>query len=116
MLIWRSVEKLSRRPSREMVREFLFCSLLLWQIGLIIYILLNRFYGKVQKQSTEILSTPKVVEVELPTRKKEISHVDIEVKKQINTQKPTSSTVKLDEVIKGKVKTQKNKLKKLRGL
>ena len=104
------------KPSREMVREFLFCSLLLWQIGLIIYILLNRFYGKVQKQSTEILSTPKVVEVELPTRKKEISHVDIEVKKQINTQKPTSSTVKLDEVIQGKVKTQKNKLKKLRGL
>ena len=99
-----------------MVREFLFCSLLLWQIGLIIYILLNRFYGKVQKQSTEILSTPKVVEVELPTRKIQISHVDIEVKKQINTQKPTSSTVKLDEVIQGKVKTQKNKLKKLRGL
>ena len=97
-----------------MVREFLFCSLLLWQIGFIIYILLNRFYGKVQKQSTEILSTPKVVE--LPTRKKEISHVDIEVKKQINTQKPTASTVKSDEVIKGKVKTQKNKLKKLRGL
>jgi hypothetical protein len=99
-----------------MVREFLFCSLLLWQIGLIIYILLNRFYGKEQKQNTKILSTPSPVEVELPKRKKEISHVDIEVKKQINTQKPTTSTVKSDEVIKGKVKTQKNKLKKLRGL
>ena len=100
-----------------MVREFLFCSLLLWQIGLIIYILLNRFYGKVQKQNTKILSTPKVVEVELPIRKKEISHVDIEVKKQINTQKPTTSSIKSDEVIKGKVKTQKSKLRKLtRGL
>jgi hypothetical protein len=42
--------------------------------------------------------------------------VDIEVKKQINTQKPTSAHVKSDEVIKGKVKTQKHKLKKLRGL
>ncbi len=104
------------RPSREMVNEFLFYSLLLWQIGIITYILLNKFYGKAQKQNTKILSTPSSVEVELPTRKKEISHVDIEVKKQINTQKPTSSTVKSDEVIKGKVKTQKNKLKKLRGL
>ena len=99
-----------------MVNEFLFYSLLLWQIGIITYILLNKFYGKAQKQNTKILSTPSSVEVELPTRKKEISHVDIEVKKQINTQKPTSSTVKSDEVIKGKVKTQKNKLKKLRGL
>ena len=104
------------RLSREMVNEFLFCSLLLWQIGIITYILLNKFYGKVQKQNTKILPTPKAVEVELPKRKKQISHVDIEVKKQINTQKPTASTVKADEVIKGKVKTQKNKLKKLRGL
>ena len=104
------------KPSREMVNELLFCSLLLWQIGIITYILLNKFYDKVQKQKNKILSTPASVEVELPRKKIQISHVDIEVKKQINTQKPTSSTVKLDEVIQGKVKTQKNKLKKLRGL
>ena len=44
----------------------------------------------------------------------EVEHVDIKMKKQINTQKPTSAYVKSDEVIKGKVKTQKNKLKELR--
>ena len=101
------------RPLREMVREFLFCSLLLWQIGFMVYLLLNKFYQP-KKLFTHPPVRPLAVEVDLP--KKKIEHVDIEMKKQINTQKPTSSYVKSDEVIKGKVKTQKNKLKKLRGL
>ena len=97
-----------------MVREFLFCSLLLWQIGFIVYLLLNKFYQP-KKLFTQPSVRPSVVEVDLP--KKKIEHVDIEMKKQINTQKPTSAYVKSDEVIKGKVKTQKRKLRKLtRGL
>ena len=97
-----------------MVREFLFCSLLLWQIGFIVYLLLNKFY-QTKKLFTQPSVRPSAVEVDLP--KKKIEHVDIEVKKQINTQKPTSAHVKSDEVIKGKVKTQKRKLRKLtRGL
>ena len=87
-----------------MVREFLFCSLLLWQIGFIVYLLLNKFYQP-KKLFTQPFVRPSVVEVE---------HVDIKMKKQITTEKPTSAYVKSDEVIKGKVKTQKNKLKKLR--
>ena len=95
-----------------MVREFLFCSLLLWQIGFIVYLLLNKFYQP-KKLFTQPSVRPSVVEVDLPKPK----HVDIEMKKQINTQKPTSAYVKSDEVIKGKVKTQKRKLRKLtRGL
>ena len=89
-----------------MVREFIFCSLILWQIGFIVYLLLNKFYQP-KKLFTQPSVRPSAVEVE---------HVDIEMKKQINTQKPTSAHVKSDEVIKGKVKTQKHKLKKLRGL
>jgi|TARA_B100001964_G_C14233246_1_gene601112 hypothetical protein len=93
-----------------MVREFIFCSLILWQIGFIVYLLLNKFY-----QPKKLFTTQSsAVEVDLP--KKKIEHVDIKMKKQINTQKPTSAYVKSDEVIKGKVKTQKHKLKKLRGL
>ena len=92
-----------------MVREFLFCSLILWQIGFIVYLLLNKFYQP-KKLFTQPSVRPPVVEVDLPKPK----HVDIEMKKQINTQKPTSAYVKSDEVIKGKVKTQKNKLKELR--
>ena len=94
-----------------MVREFIFCSLILWQIGFIVYLLLNKFYQP-KKLFTQSSVRPSAVEVDLP--KKKIEHVDIEMKKQINTQKPTSANVKSDEVIKGKVKTQKNKLKELR--
>ena len=100
-----------------MVKEFLFCSLLLWQIGFIVGILLKLFYKPGEKN---FVSTPiprRIPAVEVETPKKHPTHVDIEVKKQIYTEKPTSSTVKSDEVIKGKVKTQKNKLRKLtRGL
>ena len=97
-----------------MVREFLFCSLLLWQIGFIVYLLLNKFYQP-KKLFTQPSVRPSVVEVDLP--KKKIEHVDIEMKKQIITEKPKTSTIKSDEVIKGKVKTQKSKLRKLtRGL
>ena len=87
-----------------MVREFLFCSLILWQIGFIVYLLLNKFYQP-KKLFTQPSVRPSAVEVE---------HIDIKMKKHINTQKPTSAYVKSDEVIKGKVKTQKNKLKELR--
>ena len=95
-----------------MIKEFLFCSLLLWQIGFIVYLLLNKFYQP-KKLFTQSSVRPSAVEVDLPKPK----HIDIEVKKQIHTDKPTSSTIKSDEVIKGKVKTQKRKLRKLtRGL
>ena len=94
-----------------MIKEFLFCSLLLWQIGFIVYLLLNKFYQP-KKLFTQPSVRPSAVEVDLPKTK--VEHVDIKMKKHINTQKPTSAYVKSDEVIKGKVKTQKNKLKELR--
>ena len=94
-----------------MVREFIFCSLILWQIGFIVYLLLNKFYQP-KKLFTQPSVRPSVVEVDLP--KKKIEHVDIEMKKQIALHKPTTSSVKSDEVIKGKVLTQKDKLKQLR--
>ena len=95
-----------------MIKEFIFCSLILWQIGFIVYLLLNKFYQP-KKLFTQSSVRPPAVEVDLP----KLKHIDIEVKKQIYTEKPTSSTIKSDEVIKGKVKTQKSKLRKLtRGL
>ena len=97
-----------------MVREFLFCSLLLWQIGFIVYLLLNKFYQP-KKLFTQPSIRPSAVDVDLP--KKKIEHVDVEMKKQITMDKPTLTNVVSDEVIKGKVKTQKSKLRKLtRGL
>ena len=94
--------------------DLLFWSIIIWQIGIITYILLNKFYGKKPKEISKIISTPKVVEVDLP--KKKVEHVDVEMKKQITMDKTSVSNVVSDEVIKGKVSTQKDKLKKLRGL
>ena len=42
--------------------------------------------------------------------------VDIDISKNLNIGTVDGSTVKSDETIKGKVKTQKNKLKKLRNM
>ena len=50
----------------------------------------------------------------MTTPKVQDGHIDVEMKKQIALQKPTTSSVKSDEVIKGKVSTQKDKLKQLR--
>ena len=86
---------------------------MLWQIGIISYILLNKFYDKNPKKIIKT-SQPTAVEVDLP--KKSIEHVDVDMKKNILMEKAKVSNLKTDEVIKGKVKTQKNKLKKMRGL
>ena len=50
-----------------MINEFIFCSLLLWQIGIISYILLNKFYGKNPKKIIQ-RDQPTAVEVDLPKR------------------------------------------------
>ena len=96
-----------------MIEIFVFCSLLLWQIGIITYILLNKFYGKNPKKIIQT-GQPTAVEVALP--KKSVEHVDVAMNKKIIMDKPKVTNLKTDEVIKGKVKTQKDKLKQMRGL
>jgi len=93
--------------------KFVFYSLFLWQIGFIVGILLKLFYKPSGKKfvPTAVQSIP-AVEVETPKAKP--SHIDVEMKKNISLQKAKVSSVKSDEVIKGKVSTQKEKLKQLR--
>ena len=95
--------------------DLLFWSLLLWQIGIITYILLNKFYDKNSRTISNNQPRRMAVEVDLP-KKKSIEHVDVAMNKNIIMDKPKVTNLKTDEVIKGKVNTQKNKLKKLRGL
>ena len=97
----------------EISSTFIYVSLTLWQIGFIIGILLKLFYKPSGKKfvSTVVSNTP-AVEVETP--KVQPSHIDVEMKKNISLQKSKVSSVKSDEVIKGKVSTQKDKLKQLR--
>ena len=89
---------------------FIYASLILWQIGFIIGILLKLFY----KPSGKKFVQTAIPAVEVTTPKVQPGHIDVEMKKKIALQKPTTSSVKSDEVIKGKVSTQKDKLKQLR--
>jgi len=100
----------------EISSLFIYVSLVLWQIGFIIGILLKLFYKPTEKRITPTIVNTKLpaVEVELPKKKTE--HVDIEMKKQITMDKASINNVVSDEVIKGKVKTQKDKLKQMRKL
>ncbi len=96
-----------------MAEQFVFYSLFLWQIGFIIGILLKLFYKPSGKKFVStVVSNKPTVEVETPKSKP--SHIDVEMKKNISLQKAKVSSVKSDEVIKGKVSTQKEKLKQLR--
>ena len=96
-----------------MAEQFVFYSLFLWQFGFIIGILLKLFYKPSGKKfvSTVVSNTP-AVEAETPKSKP--SHIDVEMKKNISLQKAKVSSVKSDEVMRGKVATQKEKLKQLR--
>ena len=95
--------------------DLLFWSLLLWQIGIITYILLNKFYDKNPRTISNNQPRQMAVEVDLP-KKKSIEHVDVAMNKNIIMDKPKVTNLSTDEVIKGKVKTQKDKLKQMRGL
>ena len=90
--------------------DLLFWSILIWQIGFIVGILLKLFY----KPSGKKFVQTAIPAVEVMTPRVQPGHIDIEMNKKIALQKPTTSTVKSDEVIKGKVSTQKEKLKQLR--
>ena len=100
--------------------HFLMYSLFIWQIVLGIYIILlwAKRNIKFEKTSPVIsVSETKGLSQHIETSKnKDLSPIEVDVQKNlIMDTKSDESSVKLDEKIKGKVKTQKDKLKKLRG-
>ncbi len=48
-------------------------------------------------------------------KKKDMGPIEVDIDRNISVGKADKSKLKMDETIKGKVKTQKDKLKKLRG-
>ena len=74
------------------------------------------FYKPTEKRITPTIVNTKLPAVEVEIPKKKTEHVDIEMKKQITMDKASINNVVSDEVIKGKVKTQKDKLKQMRKL
>ena len=99
--------------------DFLFISLFIWQSIIGLWILLIwasknfKFHKSPNLNIGEVVKTSVIEETKV---KKDMGPIEVDVKKNVVMDtKSDESSVKLDEKIKGKVKTQKDKLKKLRG-
>ena len=99
--------------------HFLIYSFLLWQTILGIWIILIwasknfKFHKSPNFNIGEVIKTSTIEETKV---KKDMGPIEVDVNKSmIVDTKSDESSVKVDEKIKGKVKTQKDKLKKLRG-
>mgnify|MGYP003137848633 CR=1 FL=1 len=99
--------------------HFLIYSALIWQVVLGCYILLIWVSKNFKFQKSPNLNIGEVIKtstVEETKVKKDMGPIEVDINKSmIVDTKSDESSVKLDEKIKGKVKTQKDKLKKLRG-
>ena len=99
--------------------DFIFISLFIWQSLFGIWILFIwcsknfKFHKSPNLNINEVVKTSTIEETKV---KKNMGPIEVDVKSNvIMDTKSDESSVKLDEKIKGKVKTQKDKLKKLRG-
>ena len=101
--------------------HFLIYSLIIWQVVLGVYIILIWASKNFKFHRSPVLNIGESLQkggspIEETKVKKDLGPVEVDVKKSmIMDTKSDESSVKLDEKIKGKVKTQKDKLKKLRG-
>ena len=100
--------------------HFLTYSFILWQVVLGVYILLIWASKNFKFHRSPVLNIGESFKggspIEETKVKKDLGPIEVDVKKSmIMDTKSDESSVKLDEKIKGKVKTQKDKLKKLRG-
>jgi len=100
--------------------HLLIYSVLLWQIVLGCYILLIWVSKNIKFHRSPVLNVGESFQrggspIEETKVKKDLGPVEVDVKKNtIIDTKSDEISVKLDEKIKGKVKTQKNKLRSLR--
>ena len=100
--------------------HLLIYSILLWQVFLGCYILLVWVSKNIKFTKSPTLNISESINngsvIEETKVKKNLGPIEVDVNKSmIVDTKSDESSVKLDEKIKGKVKTQKDKLKKLRG-
>ena len=99
--------------------HLLIYSILLWQVVLGVYILLLWASKNFKFHRSPVLNIGESFQsgspIETNKVKKDLGPVEVDVKKNVVMDtKSDESSVKLDEKIKGKVKTQKDKLRSLR--
>ena len=95
-------------------------SFVIWQIYFATKMLLKfvsenfKFESKIISPQTQIIEKQVGLNTEGTASKKDLGAIDVKVEKNIFIDKPDKAKVELDEVKKGKVKTQKNNLRDLR--
>ena len=100
--------------------HLLIYSLVIWQVVLGVYIILIWASKNFKFHRAPVLNIGESLQkggspIEETKVKKDMGPIEVDVKKSmIVDTKSDESSVKLDEKIKGKVKTQKNKLRELR--
>ena len=99
--------------------HFLMYSLLLWQTVLGIYVILIWASKNLKFQKSPTFNIGEMIKgsssIEETKIKKDLGPIEVDVKKNLIVDtKSDEKSVKVDEKIKGKVKTQKDKLRSLR--
>jgi len=113
------------------IEHFVLYSLVWWQIVLGVWLVLKwvNKHWKIKKTFSVTSPTENNTQTLQPVinidgtsigegmvkSKKDMGPVEVDMNKNVFVDKPDEVSVKLDKVKKGKVKTQKDKLKKLRG-
>ena len=108
----------------DLITNLVIATVIIGEIGFVIWLLLKWLRGNIKLNWSPVLnigeSARRRVDSSIETFedkvKKDMGPIEVGVKKNIVlNRKADESSVKMDEVKKGKVKTQKDKLKKLRG-
>ena len=98
--------------------ELLIYSLLIWQVILGIWLLLKWIKTNIKFHRSPVLNIGESLQSGSPIGeskvKKDLGPIEVGVKKQIVITEADENTIKSDEVITGKVKTNKKQLRRLR--
>tara|TARA_Y100000361_G_scaffold11563_1_gene9228 strand:- start:319 stop:633 length:315 start_codon:yes stop_codon:yes gene_type:complete len=102
----------------ELFKIIAIATVIILECSFAIWILLKWALANFKYQKQNVVVENKVTPLNTTIEdkvSKNLGVVEVDVKKQINITEADVSDLKSDEQIKGKVKTQKDKLKKLRG-
>ena len=108
----------------DIISNLVIATVIIGEIGFVIWLLLKWLRGNIKLNWSPVLnigeSSRRRVDSSIETFKekvkKDMGPVEVGVKKKIVlNRKADESSIQTDEIKKGKVKTQKDKLKKLRG-
>ena len=108
----------------DLITNLVIATVIIGEVGFVIWLLLKWLRGNIKLNWSPVLNIGESdrrrfdssIETFEEKVKKDMGPIEVGVKKNfVLDRKADESSVKMDEVKKGKVKTQKDKLKKLRG-